>query len=136
MIQDINAFETLCRISIDNGIAALDDNAPNWREHIDKDQLDMSSCRHCVLGQLYGDFADGLRDLGVCTMKSSSGFGFCSWDTGQLTPEQIQGVWDKIDEDNESYPDERFLEVQYEILQEQWLKELSETSYVEKNLMC
>jgi hypothetical protein len=37
---------------------------PGWREHIDTATLDISDCRRCALGQLYGHYWDGLNEIG------------------------------------------------------------------------
>lgn len=35
-----------------------------WRRKIRRRELAMESCQRCVLGQLYGDYGDGLEALG------------------------------------------------------------------------
>jgi hypothetical protein len=48
------------------GIALLDEKGPaDWRERIDFATLNLQSRRNCVLGQIYGYYNDGLRELGV-----------------------------------------------------------------------
>lgn len=39
----------------------LDYIKPNWAHSIKMWRLDLSSCRYCILGQIYGDFLTGLR---------------------------------------------------------------------------
>jgi hypothetical protein len=36
-----------------------------WANRIDLNTLRMNSAEHCVLGQLFGDFIDGLDEIGV-----------------------------------------------------------------------
>lgn len=48
-----------------NSIKKLDDVRPGWEWEIDLDRLTMLSLRDCVLGQLYGDWATGLGELGL-----------------------------------------------------------------------
>lgn len=38
------------------GAAYLDEHEPGWVDRIDLEQLSLSSCWHCVLGQLHGSF--------------------------------------------------------------------------------
>lgn len=47
----------------------------NWRDQIKLDNLDLGSCDVCVLGQLFGDYADGQYELGLDTWDSKS-YGF------------------------------------------------------------
>lgn len=37
----------------------------NWKKDIDLDTLDLGSCGVCVLGQLFGDYSEGLDELGI-----------------------------------------------------------------------
>lgn len=50
---------------INAGIKLLDSTTPGWREKIDLDQLDLGSCSVCVLGQVFGDYDEGIDQLGV-----------------------------------------------------------------------
>jgi len=51
--------------TVERGAAVLDTVLPNWESQIDLETLDMSlgSECGCVLGQLYGDYFEGLRVL-------------------------------------------------------------------------
>ena len=46
------------------GAELLDRVHPGWREKIQIDTLDISSTRHCILGQLYGSYSEGLNAVG------------------------------------------------------------------------
>jgi hypothetical protein len=49
---------------VKNSIELLDSKAPkNWRTLVNWDSLDLSHCELCVLGQLYGNYMDGLDAL-------------------------------------------------------------------------
>lgn len=57
---------------VDAGIALLDEKYnppraeyPEWDREINLYTLDMGDRVHCVLGQMYGDFCDGRRRLGL-----------------------------------------------------------------------
>lgn len=46
------------------GAALLDEfHGADWDEMLDLDALDVSDCMFCVLGQLFGDYNDGLDRL-------------------------------------------------------------------------
>ena len=49
--------------SVARGVALLDAHRPGWREEIQRVRLDMAKGYHCILGQLYGDYAHGLDSL-------------------------------------------------------------------------
>jgi hypothetical protein len=41
----------------------LDEVEQGWEYNIDLYSLDMGSCYHCVLGQIYGEYSKGLNNL-------------------------------------------------------------------------
>jgi hypothetical protein len=51
------------RDRVARGAALLDEKRPGWAAEIDLDDLEMGSCFSCVLGQLFGEFADGADEL-------------------------------------------------------------------------
>lgn len=53
------------------GIALLDEKVPGWRERIDLNQLKMEYCFSCILGQVFGEYVFGLRQLGIATDDDS-----------------------------------------------------------------
>lgn len=61
------------REAVDNGVALLDRELPDWRDRVDKARLDMSSACGCILGQAYDEghlavesgWRLGLRALGL-----------------------------------------------------------------------
>jgi len=48
---------------VHTGATLLDRVRPDWFRHVDKGLLAIKSCRWCVLGQVYGDFASGMVTL-------------------------------------------------------------------------
>ncbi len=40
------------------GMAALDEEVPNWRSSINFDKLDISTQNKCALGQIFGSYPD------------------------------------------------------------------------------
>ena len=51
------------RERVARGAALLDEKRPGWPSHIRVNDLRMSSCSTCVIGQLEGDFDEGWRLL-------------------------------------------------------------------------
>lgn len=47
-----------------NGIALLDEKMPGWWRKIDVEELDLSQCTACVLGQMFADDANLTREAG------------------------------------------------------------------------
>ena len=47
------------------GARFLDGKLPGWAGRIDLEQLDMSNCHRCILGQLAGRYDDALDDFGI-----------------------------------------------------------------------
>jgi hypothetical protein len=47
------------------GQELLDGVVPDWRTRIVSDDLDLSDCGYCILGQVFGSYSDGLTALGI-----------------------------------------------------------------------
>jgi hypothetical protein len=65
---------TVIRPEVQAGVTLLDERVPGWRGRIDVDDLDLSSKRECVLGQLYGHFQEGVQQLGIRHQTCAFGF--------------------------------------------------------------
>jgi hypothetical protein len=81
-----------------NGIAYLNKNDPGWQERVDLSELNIDSCRDCVLGQLYGDFLSGISlydmpDLAVWEL----GFADDTSDGNMLTEEWKRQIRESLD---------------------------------------
>ncbi len=61
------------------GAQFLDDTVPEWWNEVDVRKLDMGRHMHCVLGQIYGGYRSGCRELGF------SSFGIRSIRNGFFT---------------------------------------------------
>ncbi len=46
------------------GAALLDEQRPGWAGEINTEELEMSCCFDCILGQLFGDYCHGGKILG------------------------------------------------------------------------
>jgi hypothetical protein len=53
------------RAAIKRGIRLLDENLLNWRKRIDVNELDLSECTSCVLGQIFYDYHTGLHHFNM-----------------------------------------------------------------------
>lgn len=61
--------------AVAEGVKLLDYAQPDWWKHIDLEELDMSGCYSCILGQLYGSYSVGREDLGIpCNEGDLYGF--------------------------------------------------------------
>lgn len=60
---------------IQSGVKLLDAHfgGSSWKKDIDLDNLDLGSCGVCVLGQLFGDYSEGLEVLGI---SGGANYGF------------------------------------------------------------
>jgi hypothetical protein len=59
---------------VKRGAFLLDATTPGWAEKINGDTLAMRWCDKCLLGQLYGDYDDGLKRIGLLL--------YLGWDKG------------------------------------------------------
>lgn len=63
------------------GVALLDAKGPaDWRSRINLNILDLDDAYNCILGQLYGEFIQGAKHLGIGgaggRLDASAAFGF------------------------------------------------------------
>jgi hypothetical protein len=57
------------------GTALLDEKLPGWWRAINLVRLELNDCQDCLLGQLFGDYDDGLPELGLSDRAAAeSGF--------------------------------------------------------------
>lgn len=88
-------FET----QIAKGMALLDQKRPGWETEINLNRLDISHCYHCVLGQIYGEFAYGINTLEI-EEDAARFYGFAypnsmQWD--QLTNEWRAAIAQRLE---------------------------------------
>ena len=76
---------------IERGAALLDQTAPGWDRQINLNTLDLAHNRYCIVGQLYGNYADGLRVLDGMAEKRPASFGFLTW--GSESYEALTQSW-------------------------------------------
>lgn len=81
--------------NVARGVALLDEKVPNWRERISAEDLEMSSTRSCILGQLFDHYFYGLEWMFPATndngqFESSILHGFTT-DTGSFY--KLTALW-------------------------------------------
>ncbi len=59
--------------SVLRGAELLDERLPGWPHHVDADKLDLAHSCNCPLGQIFGDYDDGIEILGL---EKPERFGF------------------------------------------------------------
>ena len=58
-----------------NGVRLLDEKLPGWEKRVNLTTLEISSCKKCVLGQVFGYFSTGI--LSTTVLAANHGFGCC-----------------------------------------------------------
>jgi hypothetical protein len=84
------------------GAEFLDREQPGWASHINLEELDLSSCTRCVLGQLFGDFTDATYEM---DLDSPESYGF-----------DLGDEWNAMDEAGNA--------VKYDLLGDAWRMEI------------
>ena len=79
--------------NVQRGAAFLDEHVPGWRAHIDPYTLDLSYCRQCVLGQVFGSYANGITLLRLSD-RDASRLGFNTW--GRQTFDRLTEAWRRV----------------------------------------
>ena len=79
--------------NVRRGEAFLDEHVPGWRDQVDPYTLDLANCHWCVLGQVFGDYDDGLALLGLTT-KDAQRLGFYRW--GRQTFDRLTEAWRRV----------------------------------------
>lgn len=74
------------------GAALLDGKFPQWEGSLDLDKLDIKRTDSCVLGQLYGGYYGGVRELGLYDFSETAATEHGFW--GAVSPYEFQ---DKIE---------------------------------------
>lgn len=73
------------------GIALLNEKQPGWSDRIEREHLRMSNTDDCVLGQLYGDYYDGVDELEISGQEYEYGFDLKRYDVGEW--EDLRNTW-------------------------------------------
>lgn len=74
----LDELETECREMVKRGMSVL---TTDQRNKVDLEKLDMESAYDCIIGQIYGDFADGTSVLfgieSTYAIEAAEKHGFC-----------------------------------------------------------
>jgi hypothetical protein len=71
--------ESLIQERINRGVALLDQVKPDWRDHVNADELDLYDTNACILGQLFDHYLQGLEAVGLhtkCARALPTRYGF------------------------------------------------------------
>ena len=85
------------------GAEFLDERRPGWVAKIDRKRLDMLSSRDCILGQLYGDYEDGLHALRPLS-RTDLGFSVTSMESRGVYFPALRKAWLKLIEERLAVP--------------------------------
>lgn len=61
----MTGYQLEMQIRVDLGAALLDEKVPGWRTKVDLDIFELRSTEDCILGQVFGDYGVGTRELGL-----------------------------------------------------------------------
>lgn len=79
------------------GADYLDLMMPGWRIEIDRDRLDLSSPRDCILGQLFGAYEDALGALSLNQVLAvAMGFDVAVEDPSPEDYLDLQTEWQRV----------------------------------------
>ena len=66
----------VAKARVEAGAKFLDEKHPGWENKINLETLAMNSSWRCILGQLYGSFAYGVKGLGLTGLAQETALGF------------------------------------------------------------
>ena len=70
---------------------------------LDPQSLDIVDTRKCVLGQLYGDYYDGMRSLGLWDNESmGNGYGYGFYPEDDVSYDELNVAWRELIEEVEA----------------------------------
>lgn len=93
------------RARVSRAAKFLDENSPGWAYKIRLRELDIESCENCILGQLFGDYDEGMdkldlyEDTNLYRNPSIIGNAFHAFITSKRYDTLTEaGRWDEADE--------------------------------------
>ena len=87
------------RERVQRGAEYLDDVDPEWYRRVDSETLELDDGRHCVLGQLHGEFRLGLGRSHLITMSSAPRASLSPVSYGFKCVENVPDEWQAYDYD-------------------------------------
>lgn len=106
-----------CHEAVIRGAELLDDITPDWYKRIDTEELEISACYACVLGQVYGSYLSGIDSVFGLTLTIGR---FDENDEGLNVA--IQHGFEAPSAATENYS--RRSETEYNILNHHWQKQI------------
>ena len=87
------------KVRIARGMELLDRENPSWCDKIELKSLDVGNVGHCVLGQVYGEYIDGVGALGIAFHTERHGFMWLNSDSVMgLTRSWKKAIKERCDE--------------------------------------
>jgi len=87
------------RKRVQRGADYLDNVDPDWYRRVDSETLELDDGRHCVLGQLHGEFRLGLGRSHLITMSSAPRASLSPVAYGFKCVENVPDEWQAYDYD-------------------------------------
>lgn len=87
------------RERVQRGASYLDDVDPEWYRRVDAETLELADGKHCVLGQLHGEFRLGLGRSHLITMSSAPRASLSPVSYGFKCVEGVSDEWQDRDYD-------------------------------------
>lgn len=75
------------------GVELLDRVRPGWAKELNSDRLLISNCGRCVLGQLYGHYVEGHKEVFSTDAVLGSDYGFDRNSLDWNEYDQLLEVW-------------------------------------------
>jgi hypothetical protein len=96
-MSSIVTYVTEVEDRVARGATILDKKRPGWVDLIDLGKLDLASNRQCVLGQVFGSFDLGSREVDVPNIDD---YGFCDCPehdgVGGVAKGETLRAWDRL----------------------------------------
>lgn len=116
---EVASVKEYLRDRVNAGVEKLDVLVPDWASRIDVELLDMHSCSRCVLGQVFGHYAQGVAELEEYGAFNGGEWGF---DIDYAPADGLADAWLEESKHTDLNSDELY----WQYLRETWLDVLQE----------
>lgn len=79
--------------NVKRGVELLDARLPGWRERVNPDTLDLANGCRCIVGQVLGDYDEGVALLGL-SQPAAERYGF--WASGRQSFSALTDAWRRV----------------------------------------